>query len=124
MPGVRTSNGTDRKSVKAIAEVVHRSIMKFTQVDRATGPLINAFALTTPAQAARAEVAVPAIQTTNKMHWDNLRCFGAEALACCLGGSQLMLQSSLFDGVAFDPFSFQEDGLASAEVDVGRRQVL
>jgi len=35
-----------------------------------------------------------------------------------------MLQSSLFDGVAFDPFSFQEDGLASAEVDVSRRQVL
>ena len=35
-----------------------------------------------------------------------------------------MLQSSLFDGVAFDPFSFQKDGLASAEVDVGRCQVL
>ena len=30
-----------------------------------------------------------------------------------------MLQSSQFDGVAFDPFSFQKDGLASAEVDVG-----
>ena len=35
-----------------------------------------------------------------------------------------MLQSSLFDGVAFDPFSFEEDGLASAEVDVGRGQVV
>ena len=35
-----------------------------------------------------------------------------------------MLQSSQFDGVAFDPFSFQKDGLASAEVDVGRRQGL
>jgi hypothetical protein len=35
-----------------------------------------------------------------------------------------MLQSSQFDGVAFDPFSFQKDGLASAEVDVGRCQVL
>lgn len=34
------------------------------------------------------------------------------------------LQSSLFDGVGFDPFSFEEDGLASAEVDVGRRQFL
>ena len=41
-----------------------------------------------------------------------------------LGGFQLVLQSSLFDGVGFDPFSFEEDGLASAEVDVGRRQVL
>jgi len=59
--------------------------------------------------------------------WDNLRCLGTEALArlgLSLGGFQLMLQSSLFDGVAFDPFSFQEDGLASAEVDVSRRQVL
>ena len=27
-----------------------------------------------------------------------------------------MLQSSQFDGFAFDPFSFQKDGLASAEV--------
>ena len=35
-----------------------------------------------------------------------------------------MLQSSQFDSVAFDPFSFQKDGLASAEVDVGRCQVL
>jgi hypothetical protein len=41
-----------------------------------------------------------------------------------LGGFQPVLQSSLFDGVAFDPFPFQEDGLASAEVDVGRPQVL
>ena len=35
-----------------------------------------------------------------------------------------MLQSSLFDGVAFDPFSLQKDGRGSAEVDVGRCQVL
>ena len=34
-----------------------------------------------------------------------------------------MLQSSQFDGVAFDPFSFQKDGLAFAEVDVGRSEV-
>ena len=50
--------------------------------------------------------------------------FGTEALARLglrLGNFQLMLQSSQFDGVAFDPFSFQKDGLASAEVDVGRR---
>ncbi len=62
-----------------------------------------------------------------QMAWDNLSCLGAEALACLglrLGGFQLMLQSSLSDGVAFDPFSFQKDGLGSAEVDVGWCQVL
>ena len=32
-----------------------------------------------------------------------------------------MSQSSLFDVVAFDPFAFRQDGLASAEVDVGAR---
>lgn len=61
------------------------------------------------------------------MVWDNLSCLGTEALARLglrLGGFQLMLQSSQFDGVAFDPFSLQKDGLASAEVDVGRCQVL
>ena len=41
-----------------------------------------------------------------------------------LGGFALVLQSSLLDGVSFDPFSFQQDGLAASEVDVGRRQVL
>jgi hypothetical protein len=54
-------------------------------------------------------------------------CLETEALArlgLSLGGFQLVLQSSLFDGVAFDPFSFQEDCAASAEVNVGRRQVL
>ena len=35
-----------------------------------------------------------------------------------------MLQSSLSDGVAFDPFSLPKDGRGSAEVDVGRCQVL
>ena len=51
---------------------------------------------------------------------DNLSCLGTEALARLglrLGGFQLMFQSSLSDGVAFDPFSFQKDGSASAEVD-------
>jgi hypothetical protein len=57
-----------------------------------------------------------------QMLWESLSCLGTEALArLSLGGFQLMLQSSQFDGVAFDPFSFQKDGLASAEVDVGRR---
>ena len=62
-----------------------------------------------------------------QMVWDNLSCLGTEALARLglrLGGFQLMLQSSLSDGVAFDPFSFQKDGSASAEVDVGRCEVL
>jgi hypothetical protein len=52
------------------------------------------------------------------MVWDNLSCLGTEALARLglrLGGFQLMLQSSQFDGVAFDPFSLQKVGLASAE---------
>ena len=60
------------------------------------------------------------------MVWDNLSCLGTEALARLglrLGGFQLMFQSSLSDGVAFDPFSFQKDGSASAEVDVGRCQM-
>ena len=33
---------------------------------------------------------------------------------------QLMLQSSLFDSFAFDPFSFEQDGMAASKVDVGR----
>ena len=35
-----------------------------------------------------------------------------------------MLQSSVFDGFAFDPFALKQDGLAASEVDIGRRQVL
>ena len=68
-----------------------------------------------------------AIGVRLQMVWDNLSCLGTEALARLglrLGGFQLMFQSSLSDGVAFDPFSFQKDGSASAEVDVGRCQVL
>jgi len=34
-----------------------------------------------------------------------------------------MVQASGFDGVAFDPFSFKEDGLAPPEVDVGRGEI-
>jgi hypothetical protein len=41
-----------------------------------------------------------------------------------LSGFRVVLQSSLLDGVAFDPFSLQEDGPVFAEVDVGGRQVL
>jgi len=34
-----------------------------------------------------------------------------------------MLQSAQFDGVSFDPFSVQQDGLVPPEVDVGWGQV-
>ena len=40
-----------------------------------------------------------------------------------LSGDCTVVQASVFDGLSFDPFSFQEDGLASAEVDVGRCQI-
>jgi hypothetical protein len=32
-----------------------------------------------------------------------------------------VMQASVLDGFAFDPFSFQQDGLTAPEVDVGRR---
>ena len=35
-----------------------------------------------------------------------------------------MLQASLGDGVAFDPFALFDDGLATAEVDIGGRQIV
>jgi hypothetical protein len=41
-----------------------------------------------------------------------------------LGSSGSMLQASLLDGLSFDPVSLQEDGLAAAEVDVSRREVV
>ena len=34
-----------------------------------------------------------------------------------------MHQASALDGLSFDPFSFQQDGIAAAEVDVGGCQV-
>ena len=34
-----------------------------------------------------------------------------------------MVQSSELDGLSFDPFALEEDGLTASEVDVGRRQV-
>ena len=33
-----------------------------------------------------------------------------------------MHQASVLDGLSFDPFSFQQDGVASAEVNIGRCQ--
>ena len=35
-----------------------------------------------------------------------------------------MLQAPVFDGLSFDPFSFQQDGLATSEVDIGRREIV
>src|SRR5262247_100866 len=40
-----------------------------------------------------------------------------------LCGDVAVVQASAMDGLSFDPFSFQEDGLAAPEVDVGRCQV-
>src|SRR4051795_9655144 len=34
-----------------------------------------------------------------------------------------MLQAAIGDGLAFDPFAFEEDGLAASEVDVGRGEI-
>jgi len=36
----------------------------------------------------------------------------------------VVLQATLLQGLAFDPFAFEEDGLVAAEVDVGRGEVL
>ena len=35
---------------------------------------------------------------------------------------QMMLQTTICDGLAFDPFAFEEDGLGPSEVDVGGRR--
>jgi hypothetical protein len=35
-----------------------------------------------------------------------------------------MLQTTIGDGLAFDPFAFEEDGLGPSEVDVGRREIV
>lgn len=40
-----------------------------------------------------------------------------------LSGDCTVIQASALDGLSFDPFSFQQDGVASAEVDVGWCQI-
>ena len=35
-----------------------------------------------------------------------------------------MLQAPVLDGLSFDPFPFQQDGLAAPEVDIGGREVI
>ena len=39
-----------------------------------------------------------------------------------LSGMQVMLQA-IYDGLAFDPFAFEEDGLGPPEVDVSRSEI-
>jgi hypothetical protein len=41
-----------------------------------------------------------------------------------LCGLPLMLQAAFGDGLAFDPFSLQQDCLAASEVDVGRGKIV
>ena len=40
-----------------------------------------------------------------------------------LSGDCTVVQASALDGLSFNPLSFQQDGLAAAEVDVGRCQI-
>ncbi len=35
-----------------------------------------------------------------------------------------MLQAPVLNSLSFDPFSFQQDGLAPPEVDIGRGQIV
>ena len=41
-----------------------------------------------------------------------------------LCGVFVVKQATVLHGFAFDPFSFQQDGLASPEVDVGRGEII
>jgi hypothetical protein len=36
---------------------------------------------------------------------------------------QMMLQTTICDGLAFDPFAFEEDGLGPPEVDVSQSEI-
>ena len=40
-----------------------------------------------------------------------------------LCGLAAVKQASALDGLPFDPFSFKQDGLASAEVDISRGEI-
>ena len=41
-----------------------------------------------------------------------------------LGSGVAMLQTPVLDGLSFDPFPFQQDGVAAPEVDIGGREVI
>jgi len=40
-----------------------------------------------------------------------------------LGDSFAIKQAPVFDGLSFDPFSLQQDGLTASEVDIGRCEI-
>jgi len=40
-----------------------------------------------------------------------------------LSGDIAVVQASVLDGLSLDPLSFEQDGLATSAVDVGRRQI-
>ena len=42
----------------------------------------------------------------------------------CYAACLLMQQAAILDCFAFDPFSFQQDGLTAPEVDVGRGKIV
>ena len=41
-----------------------------------------------------------------------------------LSGLPVVKQATVLDSAAFDPFAFEENGLAAPEVDVSRRQIV
>ena len=41
-----------------------------------------------------------------------------------LSGLRVVLQAAICDSLSFDPFAFEEDGLAAPEVDVGRGEIV
>ena len=41
-----------------------------------------------------------------------------------LCGLRVMLQAAGFDGLTFDPFSFAQNGVAAAKIDVGGREIV
>ena len=41
-----------------------------------------------------------------------------------LRGLFAVKQPTFLDGLAFDPFSFQQDGLTASEVDIGRGEIV
>ena len=41
-----------------------------------------------------------------------------------LCGLQAMLQAAVGDGLAFDPFAFEEDALGPSKIDVSRREIV
>ena len=58
-----------------------------------------------------------------QMIWDILLASAREALdhwVLRLCGAQLVLQATICDCLAFEPFAFEEDGLSAPEMDVSQ----